>query len=406
MSISFPKVKGFKKDKRNLIESTNNLCVLGQGQKPLDATGSKGRRPFRRGTNIRQRRSSSKAKSILPSGPYSTTQKLDRLVQKVDLTGYFSNTKPWNDASNKKSSHNDFSSTQLQKDSKADEISAVGATASELASVLSRQRTDIPPLLTQPSAVASSNNAGGPFSIIPEKWMAMMFVNDIVCPVCLKGFEPLTYSKVPVSDVMKHSLAAYQYQNSAGVVFKKNLEDGWGTTAKPKCILDPQDVVVAANCGELFHRLCLRDWCSRGHRKSPHGYKPTANCPSCNKELKYTMCQEIEMIRCFSRDPTKLNKEFNKVKHINRELQILWPETNNYLARIKTEIQDTETLYQQLRSQRRGVKTELKKLTAEDLSVVMANVTDSITLNASLTKQEKALEFMQQETLQIMRMYL
>lgn len=62
------------------------------------------------------------------------------------------------------------------------------------------------------------------------------------------------------------------------------------------------------------------------------------------------MCQEIETIRSFSREHTVLQKEFIKVKHINKELQILWPETNNYLAKIKSEIQDSETLYEQIRS--------------------------------------------------------
>lgn len=58
------------------------------------------------------------------------------------------------------------------------------------------------------------------------------------------------------------------------------------------------------------------------------------------------------------------------------------------------------------RSKRRILKSELKNLTAEDLSIVMSKVTDGTALRSSLEKQEKALVFMQQETLQIMRMYL
>lgn len=266
MSFSFPKVKGFKKDKRNLIESTNNLVVFGQSQTPHEVltAGHKSKRHLRRGS-LRQRRSRSSkpGSSILPLGPRSTTQKLDKVFHKVDLTNYFANTKPWNNRPGSKKS-----SSQLKQTSKNEINSELTAVAAAIYNGPGGSISDVPAsslqMIQKHASAILSELTPQPAPVIEVKSPALTFVKDIVCPVCLKGFEPLSFSHVPVADVMKHSLQAYQLQN--GTVFKKTLEEGWGAGPKPKYVMEPQDVVVSSNCGELFHKLCLRDWCSRGHR--------------------------------------------------------------------------------------------------------------------------------------------
>lgn len=49
---------------------------------------------------------------------------------------------------------------------------------------------------------------------------------------------------------------------------------------------------------------------------------------------------------------------------------------------------------------------QLRKLTPEDLGIVMSRVTNTSTMKDMLDKQEKALDFMKEESLQVMRMYL
>lgn len=265
MSFSFPKVKGFKKDKRNLIEATNNLVVFGQSQTPHEVltAGNKGKRLLRRG-GLRQRRSRSTkpSSSLLPLGPRSTTQKLDKVFHKVDLTNYFANTKPWINPDSKKSSPQLKQANQNQINN---ELTAVAAAIyNGPGSSISNVPASSLQLIQKHASAILSEISPQPAPAVEIKSPSLTFVKDIVCPICSKGFEPMSFSHVPVADVMKHSLQAYQLQS--GTVFKKTLEEGWGAGPKPKYVMEPQDVVVASNCGELFHKLCLRDWCSRGHR--------------------------------------------------------------------------------------------------------------------------------------------
>ncbi|CAL8125619.1 unnamed protein product [Orchesella dallaii] len=355
MSPPFSKGKGFKNDKRNLIESSNNLVVLGQGasRRLQDAN-----RRFR-GKRSRSR-SQSKTRPLVPGPTLPVIGAFGQRTRVLTVDGNSPNRPPW------------ISSTVLRQQQPFSLTASVTTpTPGELKYLLPFQSSD------------------------KEKKHGA-----VTCGVCGRGFEPPKFNSDPVSDIMRNSLKSYQ---KSGLMTKRNLEDGWGSiTGKPKINVEPQDVVCVGTCGELFHKLCLRDYCSHHHNKNAKG----PNCPRCGLEVKFLNCQEIDILSCFSNNLTVFEKHVYKTMLMNKELQVLWPEANNHLTKLKQEISDAETIYHECRSQRRRVKSELKKLTADDLGIVMAKITDVTTLKATLDKQEKALEFMQQETLQIMRMYL
>ncbi|ODM96740.1 hypothetical protein Ocin01_09954 [Orchesella cincta] len=353
MSPPLLKGKGFKNDKRNLIESTNNLVVLGQAtsQKPQNASRFRGRRS--------RSRSKSRTRPLVPGPALPVISAFGQRTRTFTVNGRgTSGTTPWITNSVLHNQQQPFSLT----------ASVTTPTPGELKYLLPFQNSE------------HEKKSGA-----------------VTCAVCGRGFEPPKFNSDPVSEIMKNSLRSYQ---KSGLMTKRNLEDGWGSiTGKPKINVAPQDVVCVGTCGELFHKLCLRDYCSHHHNKSSRG----PNCPRCGLEVKFLNCQEIDILPCFSNSLTAFERQVYKTTVMNKELQVLWPEANNHLTKLKQEISDAETIYQQFRSQRRKVKSELKKLTADDLGIVMAKITDVTTLKATLDKQEKALEFMQQETLQIMR---
>lgn len=234
MSSSYPKVKGFRKDKRSLLESTNRLVIFGEGVRPQDKTYAPGRRLLQRGS-VRQTRRVSKTKpvnfSLAGSHPASAKPI-------TELTDYFANTKPWKDK---------------VPESRPPETSKC---ADETCGDSVLKETDPVAVSNPPSAWSrdKSEKTNEPFYRSRDA-----FVEAVCCPVCRKTFSENPH---PMEHLMKNNLAAYQLKNGLA---KKTLESNWGTEIK-KSQVPPEQVVVVANCGELFHKICLRDWCCRAHK--------------------------------------------------------------------------------------------------------------------------------------------
>jgi hypothetical protein len=103
---------------------------------------------------------------------------------------------------------------------------------------------------------------------------------------------------------------------------RRKLEEGWEGNKFKNNAAD-EDAIVAATCGELFHKKCLMKFCSThfSGRKMNAGGK-RIGCPRCQKPIMYSLHRDVDLDshRVKAGGSGLFGKLFNEHRLKNQEL--------------------------------------------------------------------------------------